>query len=179
MMDSQDNTLNKGIEEEKQQEEVVSNTPSSVTTPEKETEQQALEAPKDEEKAGDTAGTATEEPEAEPKEDLSKKVYNSKKEIYCYDDTELEKAKAQIGAGYKVNRYKGLGEMNYTQLSETTMSREHRKLLRVVLKDDEDTSDKVSLFLGNNADRRKEWINNNIDFTTVDNFIKEVERNEK
>ena len=107
------------------------------------------------------------------------RVYNSKKEIYCYDDTELENAKAQIGAGYKVNRYKGLGEMNYTQLSETTMSREHRKLLRVVLKDDEDTSDKVSLFLGNNADRRKEWINNNIDFTTVDNFIKEVERNEK
>lgn len=107
------------------------------------------------------------------------RVYNSKKEIYCYDDTELEKAKVQIGAGYKVNRYKGLGEMNYTQLSETTMSREHRKLLRVVLKDDEDTSDKVSLFLGNNADRRKEWINNNIDFTTVDNFIKEVERNEK
>lgn len=107
------------------------------------------------------------------------RVYNSKKEIYCYDDTELEKAKAQIGAGYKVNRYKGLGEMNYTQLSETTMSRERRKLLRVVLKDDEDTSDKVSLFLGNNADRRKEWINNNIDFTTVDNFIKEVERNEK
>ena len=107
------------------------------------------------------------------------RVYNSKKEIYCYDDTELEKAKAQIGAGYKVNRYKGLGEMNYTQLSETTTSREHRKLLRVVLKDDEDTSDKVSLFLGNNADRRKEWINNNIDFTTVDNFIKEVERNEK
>ena len=81
MMDSQDNTLNKGIEEEKQQEEVVSNTPSSVTTPEKETEQQALEAPKDEEKAGDTAETATEEPEAEPKEDLSKKVYNSKKEV--------------------------------------------------------------------------------------------------
>ena len=107
------------------------------------------------------------------------RVYNSKKEIYCYDDTELENAKAQIGAGFKVNRYKGLGEMNYTQLSETTMSREHRKLLRVVLKDDEDTSDKVSLFLGNNADRRKEWINNNIDFTTVDNFIKEVERNEK
>ena len=107
------------------------------------------------------------------------RVYNSKKEIYCYDDTELEKAKAQIGAGYKVNRYKGLGEMNYTQLSETTMSREHRKLLRVVLKDDEDTSDKVSLFLGNNADRRKEWINNNIDFTVVDTFTNEVMKNEK
>ena len=74
------------------------------------------------------------------------RVYNSKKEIYCYDDTELEKAKAQIGAGYKDNRYKGLGEMNYTQLSETTMYREHRKLLPVPLKDDADTSDKVYRF---------------------------------
>ncbi len=70
MMDSQDNTLNKGIEEEKQQEEAVSNAPSSVTTPEKEPEQQAAEAQT-------TAETQTDGPE----EDLSKKVYNSKKEV--------------------------------------------------------------------------------------------------
>ncbi|MDD6379712.1 MAG: DUF349 domain-containing protein [Prevotella sp.] len=70
MMDSQDNTLNKGIEEEKQQEEAVSNAPSSVTTPEKEPEQQAAEAQT-------TAETKADVPE----EDLSKKVYNSKKEV--------------------------------------------------------------------------------------------------
>lgn len=70
MMDSQDNTLNKGIEEEKQQEEAVSNAPSSVTTPEKEPEQQAAEAQT-------TAETKADGPE----EDLSKKVYNSKKEV--------------------------------------------------------------------------------------------------
>ena len=70
MMDSQDNTLNKGIEEEKQQEEAVSNAPSSVTTPEKEPEQQAAEAQT-------TAETQADGPE----EDLSKKVYNSKKEV--------------------------------------------------------------------------------------------------
>ena len=107
------------------------------------------------------------------------RVYNSKKEIYCYDDTELEEAKKNIGSSYRVNRYKGLGEMDYSQLSSTTMNPEHRKLLKVCLKDDDDTGDKVSLFLGKDADRRKEWINNNIDFTVVDTFTNEVMKNEK
>ncbi len=107
------------------------------------------------------------------------RVYNSKKQVYCYDDTELEEAKKTVGAGYKINRYKGLGEMDYSQLSSTTMNPEHRKLLKVCLKDDDDTSDKVSLFLGKDADRRKEWINNNIDFTVVDTFTNEVVKNEK
>lgn len=107
------------------------------------------------------------------------RVYNSKKEIYCYDDTELEEAKKNIGSTYRVNRYKGLGEMDYSQLSSTTMNPEHRKLLKVCLKDDDDTGDKVSLFLGKDADRRKEWINNNIDFTVVDTFTNEVMKNEK
>ena len=107
------------------------------------------------------------------------RVYNSKKEIYCYDDTELEEAKKNIGSSYRVNRYKGLGEMDYSQLSSTTMNPEHRKLLKVCLKDDDDTGDKVSLFLGKDVDRRKEWINNNIDFTVVDTFTNEVMKNEK
>ena len=104
------------------------------------------------------------------------RVYNGKKEIYCYDDTELEKAKQAIGKGYKVNRYKGLGEMNYDQLSTTTMLPEKRKLLRVFIQDDEECKDKVNLFLGKDTDRRKDWIENNIDFTTKDTFTKEVER---
>ncbi len=107
------------------------------------------------------------------------RVYNSKNEIYCYDDTELEEAKKNIGSSYRINRYKGLGEMDYTQLSSTTMNPEHRKLLKVSLKDDDDTGDKVSLFLGKDADRRKDWINNNIDFSVVDTFTNEVMKNEK
>ncbi len=107
------------------------------------------------------------------------RVYNNKQEIYCYDDTELEEAKKNIGSGYRINRYKGLGEMDYTQLSSTTMNPEHRKLLKVLLKDDDDTGDKVSLFLGKDADRRKDWINNNIDFSVVDTFTNEVMKNEK
>ena len=104
------------------------------------------------------------------------RVYNGKKEIYCYDDNDLEKAKAEVGKGYRINRYKGLGEMNYDQLSTTTMLPAKRKLLQVFIKDDEECKDKVNLFLGRDTDRRKDWIENNIDFTTKDAFTKEVER---
>lgn len=106
------------------------------------------------------------------------RVYNSRREIYCYDDDELIKAQKDIGAGYKVNRYKGLGEMNYQQLSETTMDPKKRRLLKVIIYDEDDSKDKVSLFLGKDADRRKEWISNNIDFTTIDSFTREVEARE-
>lgn len=108
------------------------------------------------------------------------RVYNAKKEIYCYDDAELKKAQQSFGqGGYRVNRYKGLGEMNYSQLSSTTMQPEHRKLLQVVMSDEEDAHDKLNLFMGKDTDRRKDWINNNIDFTTKDQFVEEVERGQK
>lgn len=104
------------------------------------------------------------------------RVYNGKKEIYCYDDEQLDAARKKIGQGYRINRYKGLGEMGYEQLSTTTMQPEKRKLLKVMLEDDEDCHDKISLFLGKDTDRRKDWIENNIDFTTKDEFMKEVSR---
>lgn len=107
------------------------------------------------------------------------RVYTAKKERYCYDDKELAEAQKDFGPGYKVNRYKGLGEMNYSQLSSTTMDPEHRKLLKVMLVDDEDTHDKVNIFLGKDSDRRKDWIDNNIDFSTQDSFTEEVKKNEK
>ncbi len=66
--------------------------------------------------------------------------------------------------------------MNYSQLSSTTMDPKHRKLLQVVINDDEEAKDKLNLFLGKDADRRKEWINNNIDFSTKDTFTSEVKR---
>ncbi len=103
-------------------------------------------------------------------------VSNARKKIYCWDDKDLAKAKAEVGAGYKVNRYKGLGEMNYDQLASTTMSRASRRLLKVYIADDEDAHDKVKLFLGKDTDRRKDWIENNIDFSMNDSFTEEVER---
>lgn len=107
------------------------------------------------------------------------RVYTSKKEIYCYDDIELKAAMKSIGSGYRVSRYKGLGEMNYDQLASTTMNPEHRKLLKVHIHDDEDAHDKVNIFLGKDSDRRKDWIENNIDFNIMDAFDLEVIKNEK
>ncbi len=96
---------------------------------------------------------------------------------YCWSDEELRKARAEFGSGYKIGRFKGLGEMNYSELAATTMSRENRKLLQVQLVDDDDAADKVKMFLSDKeADRRKEWIENNIDFTVVDNFKEEIAR---
>ncbi|MFA6829551.1 MAG: DNA topoisomerase IV subunit B [Bacilli bacterium] len=106
------------------------------------------------------------------------RVYNARKETYCYDDSELKAAQDSFASGYHVNRYKGLGEMNYEQLSSTTMQPEKRKLLKVVLEDDEDCHDKINIFLGKDSDRRKDWINNNIDFSVKDEFLQEV-KNEK
>ena len=102
------------------------------------------------------------------------RVYKDRKEIYCYDDEELKAAKTKIGNGYRIQRYKGLGEMLYNQLSETTMKKDKRKLLQVKITDDDECSDKVNLFLGKDTDRRKEWIENNIDFTVKDAFTMEV-----
>ena len=69
--------------------------------------------------------------------------------------------------------------MNYSQLSQTTMDIEHRKLLKVNIIDDEDAHDKVNIFLGKDSDRRKDWIENNIDFNVSDTFTAEVAKNEK
>lgn len=101
------------------------------------------------------------------------RVYKDKKEIYCWSEEEREKACKQI-PNYKINRYKGLGEMNPSQLKETTMAKNTRKLIRIVCNDEEEASDKVNLFLGKDADRRKEWISENIDFSIRDIHFKEI-----
>jgi Type IIA topoisomerase (DNA gyrase/topo II, topoisomerase IV), B subunit len=98
------------------------------------------------------------------------------KEKYVWQDKELEAAKAEIGAGYKINRYKGLGEMNADQLSYTTMNPEHRELLRVSIEDPLSVEKKVHILMGNDADLRKEWIVENINFNEIDTFIKEVKK---
>ncbi len=97
-------------------------------------------------------------------------------EKYVWQDKELEAAKNEIGAGYKINRYKGLGEMNADQLSYTTMNPEHRELLRVSIEDPLLVEKKVNVLMGNDADLRKEWIVENINFNEIDTFIKEVKK---
>jgi len=66
--------------------------------------------------------------------------------------------------------------MNADQLCYTTMNPEHRELLRVSIEDPLSVEKKVHILMGNDADLRKEWIVENINFDEVDAFIKEVKK---
>ena len=98
------------------------------------------------------------------------KVSKGKDFIYCWDDEELEKAKKDIGHGYSIQRYKGLGEMNADQLWETTMNPETRTLIQVTLEDAQVVSNHVSVLMGDEAEVRRQWIEENVSFTLEDSF---------
>ena len=93
---------------------------------------------------------------------------------YAWNDNDLEEAKKEIGKGYKINRYKGLGEMNANQLKETTMDPRHRLLIQVGIEDPLNVEKKISILMGKNPDLRKKWVEENIDFNENDEFVKEV-----
>ena len=98
-------------------------------------------------------------------------------EIYAWNNFELEEAKKKIGSGYVINRYKGLGEMDAEQLWKTTMDPKYRKLLQVVITDDNKANEMINLFMGKDAGPRYQWINENIDFSDKsDFFIEEVKQ---
>jgi len=93
---------------------------------------------------------------------------------YAWDDRGLEKAKKSIGAGYKISRYKGLGEMDADQLWETTMNPRTRQLIRVKIEDPLLVERRVGILMGKDAAVRRKWVEENVDFNLVDTFIEEV-----
>lgn len=93
---------------------------------------------------------------------------------YAWDDKGLDKAKKSIGAGYKISRYKGLGEMDAEQLWETTMNPRTRQLIRVKIEDPLIVEHRVSVLMGKDAAVRRKWVEENVDFNTVDKFIEEI-----
>lgn len=102
---------------------------------------------------------------------VSKMVNKKTIEEFCWTDVELEEARKKIGSGYVVSRYKGLGEMNAEQLWKTTMDPTRRRLIQITMPDDNVASDKIDLFMGKDASRRQQWINENIDFSDKSDFI--------
>ena len=102
---------------------------------------------------------------------VSKK--NGKKEdvVYAWDEEELELAKKKIGRGYTIQRYKGLGEMNADQLWETTMNPDTRTLIQVSIEDAALVERRVSVLMGDKVEPRREWIEDNVQFSLEDTFI--------
>ncbi len=97
------------------------------------------------------------------------KVSKGKTTEYCYSDEELVQLRQKMGK-VEIQRYKGLGEMDATQLWETTMDPASRTLIRVGLEDRYTAEKRVSILMGDKAERRREWIENNISFTLEDSF---------
>ncbi|MCQ2794628.1 MAG: type IIA DNA topoisomerase subunit B [Bacilli bacterium] len=98
------------------------------------------------------------------------RVFKDNKEQYAWRDNDLEEAKAKIGRGYEISRFKGLGEMDASQLWETTMNPEHRMLVRIRIDDPLLVETRVAVLMGKDASLRRKWVEENVDFNEKDNF---------
>ncbi|MBK0348379.1 DNA topoisomerase (ATP-hydrolyzing) subunit B [Aerococcaceae bacterium zg-ZJ1578] len=89
-------------------------------------------------------------------------VKQGKKEIYLDTDEQLRQWQADNpDARYSIQRYKGLGEMNYEQLWETTMNPENRRMLRVSVEDAIEADKVMDMLMGDEVAPRREFIEKN------------------
>jgi topoisomerase-4 subunit B len=85
--------------------------------------------------------------------------------VYAWTEEELELGKKNVGSPYRISRYKGLGEMNASQLKETTMDPKTRTLIRVNIEDPLIVERRVGILMGKDPSVRRKWVEENIDFT--------------
>jgi len=89
---------------------------------------------------------------------------------YVYSDAELPEATKRVGKGYKLQRYKGLGEMDKDQLWDTTMDPAQRTLIQVTIEDAADAEKMISTWMGDNVESRKNYIATHANFARTDSL---------
>lgn len=95
------------------------------------------------------------------------KISKNKQEYYCYSDDERAKKLEEVGKkGADVQRYKGLGEMSAEQLWTTTMSPEHRTLVRINMKDAYEADQIFNTLMGEDPELRRIFIEQNAKLVT-------------
>jgi len=100
---------------------------------------------------------------------LYKISFGKKEEVYAYSDEELKEL-TKNRKTEDLQRYKGLGEMDANQLWETTMDPLKRSLIQVKITDVALAEKRVSILMGDKVEPRKEWIEENVDFTLEDSY---------
>ena len=96
---------------------------------------------------------------------LQKTVKKKQLIRYAWTEDELKQAIKELGKGYTLQRFKGLGEMNADQLWETTMNPETRTLVRIKIDDDAVAERRVTTLMGDKVEPRRKWIEKNVQFT--------------
>lgn len=101
------------------------------------------------------------------------RVKRGKETWYTYSDKEQEDLLAELRekdskTKVEIQRYKGLGEMDYTQLWETTMDYNHRTMIRISLDDAEKADEMITTLMGDKVPPRKKFIEENARYATLD-----------
>lgn len=96
------------------------------------------------------------------------KIQKGKKIAYAYKEEEMPALREEFKDGYKIQRYKGLGEMDAEQLWETTMDPKNRVLKRVMIDDAMEADNVFNMLMGEDVEPRREFITKNATYAKLD-----------